>query len=293
MAAHVDVHNSRGIETMSFEEHLNEADYEHAYDEDDADLFSSGVVVPAQTQMYVASLVCTCASALLFVEYVFQLYGPNQRYYEDERGQPLTPKPWSTPSIRNSVGAVASGFWLVGFAILVDWNVSIIPAWGYSRLSMAGAVLRVVAAVLLTVQPWSWLIDHRFGVAGVGCAWSNFVAWGFFTLGSCIDAVHMVRVGAAHWEEGQRWRERLPLCGSCFGCAATVLLCASSGSAYLLVPGSEGGTYNWRPEWVNTRFISPGELTGSVLLLLGNAMFTYWAAPRVQQTQGFHHDDYA
>jgi len=107
----------------------------------------------------------------------------------------------------------------------------------------------------------------------VGVPWSNFVGIVFFHAGNCIDAVGMATMfdSSAPFSHAN-----LPVLGMWSYCLATWFLVVADGIAYWAMPPPWGPNTHEAAE--PTSLICPGQIIGSLLLLLGSIIYTYWAA---------------
>jgi len=239
---------------------------------------NSPPTIPGQATILASSWVFTLSSVFLFLEFLFLYEGPAQGLYYNSTGT-ATSASWVTTPLINWCGAISCVGWFVGFALLIDWIVfHTFPVFGPSRRALTGAILKLIAAAFFNVQPWSQIIDDKYGLPEVGVPWSNFVGIVFFHAGNCIDAVGMYpmfdKTAPFSWPN-------LPIIGMWTYCAATWFLVIADGMAYLDYPRQLGpdGPYIGGPlqSSINVAFICPGQLIGSLLLLAGSIIYTYWA----------------
>jgi len=152
---------------------------------------NSPPTIPGQATILASSWVFTLSSVFLFLEFLFLYEGPAQGLYYNSTGT-ATSASWVTTPLINWCGAISCVGWFVGFALLIDWIVfHTFPVFGPSRRALTGAILKLIAAAFFNVQPWSQIIDDKYGLPEVGVPWSNFVGIVFFHAGNCIDAVGM------------------------------------------------------------------------------------------------------
>jgi hypothetical protein len=246
------------------------------------------LVLPGQTQMVILSIVFVLASVFLFLQFLL--------IYHAGVGSPIAVGslwwdgcpadcPPSASHWINSLGVLNCIGWVVGFAMLLDWNVnSLSPPHG--RVGLTGVCLKLIAAVLFTIQPWSNLIDSDSGVAGLGVVWSNFAGICFFHSGNCISAWDMrVMMDWSRPLSKNNW----PVLGMWVFMVATWFLSIADGMAYFnlrcgllsAVPTLSALGVSDPDSWVCKNvvasFITPGQLIGAGLLAVGSCMYVGWA----------------
>ena len=250
-------------------------------------------MIPGRTTSLASSWVFIAASVVLLIEFIALNAGPYQALYytcgELSPGvdKPCEPASWVTNDLINALGAIEAVLWFVGFALLIDWLVFYtFPIWGASRRALAGATLKLIASVLFNVQPWSALVDKKYGLDGVGVPWSNFLGIVFFHSGNLVDCVGMTflfdRRTPFAWANWPVW-------GIWTYTAATWFLVVADGSAYFAMPRIEADPALGVPLGcalimgppaastdVNTKFVAPGQIIGASLLLLASIIFTAW-----------------
>jgi len=230
--------------------------------------------IPGRSMILASSVVFVFASVFLLLEFIFIYAGPAQfLYYGKGRAD------WATNDLINAMGLISCSLWFLGFVLLIEWIVFYtFPIWGPNRRALAGATTKLIASVLFNIQPYGYLIDDRYGLPGVGVPWSNFVGIVFFHFGNCIDSIGMLRSGIFDTKAPLKW-SNLPVYGICTYCAATWFLVIADAMAYLSTPEQIGDCEIgplYHPD-INKEFISPGQIIGSTLLLIGSLIYTVWA----------------
>jgi len=217
--------------------------------------------IPGRNEVLLSSLVFVAASLLLLLEFTSIGYG----------------WPVASSSVRawNWLGALSCVGWFVGFGLLIDWIVfSTFPAWGFDRQALLGAVLKLIASVLFCVQPMSYLAGWLASSSGEECGgapWSNFVGICFFHAGNMINAVGMLKL----INRPVLTLANAPPFGMLIFASATWFLVVADGIYYFSLappcgPGVDVGS--------SADFVSPGQVIGAMLLLLGSVVYTVWAA---------------
>jgi len=221
-----------------------------------------------QATILASSYVFIFASVCLLLEFIFLHYGIDQLLYYDG-----TPASWVTDDLINGFGAASCVGWFVGFSLLIDWLVFYaFDQFGKSRRALIGATLKLIASVLFNIQPWTALFDKGYGPKGLGVGWSNFVGIVFFHTGNCIDAVGMTSM--FNWEKPSSFNN-LPVWGMWTYMLATWFLVIADGIAYFATPAINGGTHNTQFYSASgVKFVCPGQIIGSFLLLVGSIIYT-------------------
>ena len=250
-----------------------------------------GPGLPGQRQMLALSLVFVFSSVTLFIEFLLIYHAgagsPGAHLWWD--GCP-DQCPRSASLWINGLGAASCLGWAAGFVLLLDWNVNSLPP-PHGRWNLSGVCLKIVAAVLFNIQPWSYLMDPNAGIAGLGVVWSNFAGIAFFHLGNCINAVDMTMT-MMDWNaifSKPNW----PVLGMWVFMVATWFLAVADGMAYfnlrcnvntLVLNGTTpfaalgvSSADSWQCQGIVPGFITPGQLTGSFLLTVGSVLYTAWA----------------
>jgi hypothetical protein len=208
--------------------------------------------------------------------------------------------PKTAVNLINWLGLFSCVGWFAGFALLLDWTVNplriaFFPGEIASRINLTGVVLKLIASVLFNVQPWAAIINpDDFGFAGLGVEWSNFSGICFFHVGNCINAVDMITGPLMNWKD-PFCKANWPILGMQVYCLATWFLVIADGFAYwhlrcdlnpLVDPINAKGTgllgYTDPSSWVcpseaNMAFVSPGQIIGSTLLLVGSIIYTAYS----------------
>lgn len=213
--------------------------------------------VPGRSTILASSVVFIAAALFLLVEFVCILCG-------------------SEALIINILGMLEGAGWLVGFALLIEWQVShLFPTIGYSRRALAGAVIKLIASVFFNVQPVSWLLAPEAGACtlpGVGVPWSNFVGIWLFHTGNTIDALGMI--SAIDASRPLLALANLPVVGMWIFWSATWLLVVADTLDYLGTPAPYGPNVS---TGVSRTVVSCLQIAGAALLGVGSIVYAYWA----------------
>lgn len=219
--------------------------------------------IPGRGKILASSLVFVVASIVLLFELIC-LKAAGTGYFEPP-----------TPDFLNGMGITQGLLWFLGFAILIDWLVfDTFPVWGASRRALLGATLKLIASVCFTIQPASAAFGYLQDAKGpcpspAGVPWSNFLGILFFHTGNCIDAIgslpmldvgHLCSMG------------NLPVYGILTYCAATWVLVIGDGFAFVANSPPFGAGKPMSP------YVAPANVVGSIGLLLGSLIYTWWAA---------------
>ena len=101
--------------------------------------------IPGRLKIAAASWIFIAASVFLIAEFILVGYGPRDA---------------ETAQLEGVLGALSCVGWFAGFAVLIDWIVfDTFSVWGFSRRALCGATLKLIAAVIFNIQPWSLLLD--------------------------------------------------------------------------------------------------------------------------------------
>jgi len=212
--------------------------------------------IPGRNEVLLSSLVFVVASLLLLLEFTSIGYG-----WPDSTANT---KGWNWLGVWSCVG------WFVGFALLIDWIVfSTFPVWGFDRQALAGAILKLIASVLFCIQPMSYVSGYL--PESLGTPWSNFVGICFFHAGNMINAIGMLKL----IDTRAPLLANAPSIGMIIFASATWFLVIADGIFYFSLPKPSGpGVDVGRA----ADFVSPGQVTGATLLLVGSLLYTLWAA---------------
>ena len=108
--------------------------------------------IPGRLKILTASWIFIAASVFLIAEFVLVGYGPRDT---------------ETAQLEGVLGALSCVGWFAGFAVLIDWIVfDTFTVWGFSRRALCGATLKLIAAVIFNIQPWSLLLDGDTNAVG-------------------------------------------------------------------------------------------------------------------------------
>lgn len=212
--------------------------------------------VPGRAKILASSVVFIVASIVLLAELICL---PGTGYIK-------------TPSFDflNWCGVVQGLGWFLGFALLIDWIVfDTYPVWGPSRRALVGATLKLIASAFFCVQPFSAVLKYAPKQLPAGVPWANFVGILFFHTGNCIDAVGSLPLfnKAEPISVGN-----LPVYGILTYCASTWVLVIGDGFAFTANAPPYGAG---RPM---AGYVGPANVIGSLGLLLGSILYTWWAA---------------
>jgi len=213
--------------------------------------------IPGRAKVLLSSIVFVAASTLLLLE--FTSIGYDWPYDH------TAVESWNWLGLWSCVG------WFVGFALLIDWIVfSTFPVWGFDRQALVGAILKLIASVLFCIQPMSYICSgEQYLKDSYGTPWSNFVGICFFHAGNCINAVGMLKLIDCR----APLLASAPSIGMLIFAAATWFLVVADGLYYFGLPKPTGPGMD-PPQ----SFVSPGQVTGATLLLVGSLLYTLWAA---------------
>lgn len=229
----------------------------------------SDVAIPGRNEVLLSSVVFVIASLLLLFEFTSIGYG-----WPAAQDDLVT---WNWFGVWSCVG------WFVGFALLIDWLVfSTFPVWGFDRVALIGAILKLIASVLFCIQPMSYIFSGELYTpyGQLGTPWSNFAGICFFHAGNMINAVGMLPLINL---KAPLLANFPPLAMIVFA-SATWFLVIADGIYYFGLGGSaagEAGQYAGPGFDISkgaTDFVSPGQVTGATLLLVGSLMYTAWSA---------------
>lgn len=215
-------------------------------------------LVPGRNKILASSVVFIVASIVLLMELICL---PGTGYIK-------------TPSFDflNWCGVIQGLLWFIGFAILIDWIVfDTYPVWGPSRRALVGATLKLIASAFFCVQPFSAVFKYAPEQLPAGVPWANFVGILFFHSGNCVDALGTLLSGLFNKAEPFSLGN-LPVYGICTYCASTWVLVIGDGFAFTANPLPYGAG---KPM---AGYVGPANVIGSLGLLLGSILYTWWAA---------------
>ena len=208
--------------------------------------------IPGRLKIASASWIFIAASVFLIAEFILVGYGPRDA---------------ATAQLEGVLGALSCVSWVAGFAVLVDWIVfDTFSVWGFSRRALCGATLKLIAAVIFNIQPWSLLLDgdNPQLVPNFGVPWSDFLGISFFHLGNCIDAIGVVSLfDRRRLFQHSNW----PVWGTWTYCMATWFLILTNAVGYF-----DGRSGSPNPSWW-----APCQVIGASLLLAGSIIYAAWA----------------
>ena len=151
--------------------------------------------------------------------------------------------------------------------MLIDWIVfDTFSVWGFSRRALCGATLKLIAAVIFNIQPWSLLLDgdNPQLVPNFGVPWCDFLGIAFFHLGNCVDAIGVVSLfDRRRLFQHSNW----PVWGTWTYCMATWFLILTNAVGYF-----DGRSGSANPSWW-----APCQVIGASLLLAGSIIYAAWA----------------
>ena len=221
--------------------------------------------IPGRCEVLLSSIIFDIAAVLLLLEFTSIGYGfPMAK--DDLTG-------WNWLGCWSCVG------WFIGFALLIDWTVfSTFPVWGFSRQALAGATLKLIASVLFCIQPFSYLAG--FDPLNAGNPWSNFVGICFFHAGNMLNAICMCPM----IDCSAPLLANAPPIGMIIFATATWFLVIADGIFYFALPTPSGPGVDVRSA---IDVVSPFQVTGATLLLVGSLLYTFWAAmfARVKESE--------